>query len=105
MCCREAQPMTCEPFRSVRRPPDHVSAAGLVFVALLTASCASPSKPSTTASTTGTGSASITTPITTPPLDQLRATAKNEHDLVIYGNPPADNFAPVVKAFNAVYPG
>jgi len=97
--------MTCQPFRSVRRPPVRVRAAGLVFVALLTASCASPSKPSTTASTTGTGSASVTTPITTPPLDQLRATAKNEHDLVIYGNPPADNFAPVLKAFNAVYPG
>jgi iron(III) transport system substrate-binding protein len=71
---------------------------------MLTASCASPSKPNAT-STTKPGSPAASTPLTTPPTDQLRAAAKKEHDLVIYGNPPADNFAPVVKAFNAVYPG
>jgi iron(III) transport system substrate-binding protein len=72
---------------------------GLAVVAVLTSACTSPAK-RTAAST-----ASSSTPITSPPVDQLVAKAKNEHNLVIYGNPPADNFAPLSAAFNAVYPG
>jgi iron(III) transport system substrate-binding protein len=91
--------VSCQSVGRVRRSSLCLSAAALAFLALLAAACTSPSKPNASSASPR------STPATSPPTDQLVTAAKNEHGLVIYGNPPADNFAPVVKAFNAVYPG
>src|SRR5437588_6532258 len=100
MCCRDVPATVSRHTRPVRKLPIGWRASGLAFVALVTGACASPSKPAASG-TTNPRSA----PITSASPDQLLAAAKNEHGLVIYGNPPADNFAPLVKAFNARYPG
>lgn len=69
----------------------------LVTIAIFAAACTSTSSPIA-------GTTDQTTVGTSPPIDELVATSKTEHDLVIYGNPPADNFAPIVEAFKAEYP-
>jgi iron(III) transport system substrate-binding protein len=58
------------------------------------------------ACSSGTGSATQTTqPSSTPvAISKLVSQSHNEHGLIIYGNPPAQYFQPVVKAFEQLYP-
>jgi iron(III) transport system substrate-binding protein len=67
------------------------------------ASCSSGTG-SSTATNPGTPTTKGSTAPSPAPIDQLVATSHNEHTLIIYGNPPAEYFQPVVKAFEQKYP-
>jgi iron(III) transport system substrate-binding protein len=77
--------------------------AGVVTLAAAAlAACSSSSSPSPAASASAPGT-STGTSVPTGSAD-LAAAAAKESGLIIYGNPPAQLWGPVIKAFNAVYP-
>jgi len=59
-----------------------------------------------TACSSGAGTTATTTQASNTPvaMDTLVAQSHSEHGLIIYGNPPAQYFQPVVQAFKHLYP-
>ncbi|MDT0263732.1 ABC transporter substrate-binding protein [Jatrophihabitans lederbergiae] len=77
-----------------------VAVVALSAAALAACSSSSSKSPSASASAPG-SSSSVRGPAGST---DLVAASKKESGLIIYGNPPAQLWAPVVKAFNATYP-
>lgn len=87
--------------------PKAVGPLAVLVASALLAGCGSGSGSSSPSSSTSSGAStppSVAAEPTTAASAALVTAAKAEKGVVIYGNPPAQLWAPVIKAFNAQYP-